>query len=129
MTDTTLDKNKRDIVIHPFLFSCLPVLLLIAFNAHEIFLPGIISPLVISVLLSFIFWVVLRHFLKSAKAGLILSWIILMILIHGNVSYLLESEYSQFNLNFVWSNIFPRLTDCHNNSAPIRVFSSNCCFN
>ena len=101
MTDTTLDKNKRDLVIHPFLFSCLPVLLLLAFNTHEIFLLGAINPLVISVLLSFIVWVVLRRFLKSVKAGLILSWIILMILIHGYVSKLLESEYSQFNLNFV----------------------------
>ena len=106
MTDTTLDKNKRDLVIHPFLFSCLPVLLLLAFNTHEIFLLGAINPLVISVLLSFIVWVVLRHFLKSVKAGLILSWIILMILIHGNVSKLLESEYSQFNLNFVLLPIF-----------------------
>ena len=106
MTDTTLDKNKRDLVIHPFLFSCLPILLLIAFNSHEIFLLGTINPLVISVLLSFIVWVVLRHFLKSVKAGLILSWIILMILIHGNVSNLLESEYSQFNLNFVLLPIF-----------------------
>ena len=60
----------------------------------------------ISVLLSFIVWIVLRRFLKSVKAGLILSWIILMILIHGNVSKLLESEYSQFNLNFVLLPIF-----------------------
>jgi len=106
MTHTTLDKNKRDLVIHPFLFSCLPVLLLLAFNTHEIFLLGAINPLVISVLLSFIVWVVLRRFLKSVKAGLILSWIILMILIHGNVSKLLESEYSQFNLDFVLLPIF-----------------------
>ena len=92
MNDPILEKNKRNLVIHPFLFSISPILLLLAFNAHEISVLDIIVPLVISFLLSFVSWVVLRYFLKNLKSGLILSWIILIILINGNVSYYLESE-------------------------------------
>jgi hypothetical protein len=106
MRNVNLDKNKRHFIFHPFLFSCLPILLLISFNAHETSIQGIFIPLIISVLLSFVFWLVLRRFLKGMNAGLILSWIILLILIHGNVSNLLELEDNQFNSNFILGAIF-----------------------
>ena len=106
MNDAILEQNKRNFIVHPFLFSIFPVLLLLAFNAHEISLLDSITPLVISFLLSFASWMILRRFLKSVKSGLILSWIILMILINGNVSNYLESETSYSISIFVLGPIF-----------------------
>ncbi len=68
--------SKRSLIIHPFLISSLPVLFLLAFNAHELPLQDILIPIVISIVISFIIWIILRQILNGIKAGLIISALI-----------------------------------------------------
>ncbi len=87
--------NKKSFILHPFLISCLPILFLLAFNAHEISIQDVIIPLGISIIISFIFWIILRHILNSLKSGLIISLFILLFTIYGHSKIQLSVESNE----------------------------------
>ena len=99
---TSLNK-KRSFIIHPFFLCCFPVLFLISFNAHELAVQDAFLPLVISVSISFVFWIILRCFIDGKKAGLIVSLFIIMFIIYGNTHTLLQSDNSD-TIQFLGSN-------------------------
>jgi hypothetical protein len=92
-----LKRNKKTWVAHPFILSCLPVLILFAFNVHEILVRDIILPITISIAVSIISWFALRYFLKGIKAGLVISTLILLFVIYGNVLHLLQLNDNTIN--------------------------------
>ena len=100
--NTSLNK-KRSFIIHPFFLCCFPVLFLISFNAHELVVQDAFIPLVISVSISFVFWIILRCFIDGKKAGLIVSLFIIMFIIYGNTHALLQSDNSD-TIQFLGSN-------------------------
>lgn len=102
--------SKKPLIIHPFLISSLPVLFLLAFNAHELPLQDVLIPIIISIVISFIIWIILRQILNGIKAGLIISAFILLFSIYGHLKNQLivdENEISQFlGSNLVLGSIF-----------------------
>ena len=79
-----IHSEKKSLIFHPFIFSCLPILFSLAFNAHEISIDDIIVPIIISITIAFIFWIILRHFVGGVKSGLVVSFLILLL----NIKYL-----------------------------------------
>ena len=79
---------------HPFLFSLLPILFLYQFNIHEIRADHVVIPLLASVGIVFLIWLVLRRFIGQGKAGLHLSWFLVLLSIHGNIHILLLNQQS-----------------------------------
>ena len=100
--NTSLNK-KRSFIIHPFFLCCFPVLFLISFNAHELVVQDAFIPLVISVSISFVFWIILRCFIDGKKAGLLVSLFIILFIIYGNVHTILQSSDSD-TIQFLGSN-------------------------
>ena len=100
--NTSLNK-KRSFIIHPFFLCCFPVLFLISFNAHELVVQDAFIPLVISVSISFVFWIILRCFIDGKKAGLIVSLFIILFIIYGNAHSILQSSDSD-TIQFLGSN-------------------------
>ena len=101
--NTSLNKNKKSFIIHPFLFACFPVLFLLSINSGEITAQDAFIPIVISASISFVFWIILRCFLDGKKAGLLLSLFILLFIIYGNVHNILQSNSSDA-IQFLSSN-------------------------
>ena len=98
-----IDLKKKSFIIHPFFLCCFPVLFLISFNAHELVIQDAFIPLVISVSISFVSWIILRCFIDGKKAGLITSLFIILFIIYGNTHTLLQSsDYSA--IQFLGSN-------------------------
>ena len=95
--------KKRSFIIHPFFLCCFPVLFLISFNAHELVVQDAFIPLVISVSISFVFWIILRCFIDGKKAGLIVSLFIILFIIYGNAHSILQSSDSD-TIQFLGSN-------------------------
>jgi len=87
--------NKKSFILHPFLFSCLPILFLLAFNAHELPIQDVIIPLGISIIISFIFWIILKYILNGIKSGLIVSLFILLFTMYGHSKNLLSVESNE----------------------------------
>tara|TARA_Y100000310_G_scaffold218898_1_gene220257 strand:+ start:987 stop:2519 length:1533 start_codon:yes stop_codon:yes gene_type:complete len=101
--NTSLNKNKKSFIIHPFFLCCFPVLFLLAFNAHELVVQDTFIPLIISISISFVFWIILRCFIDGKKAGLIVSLFIILFIIYGNTHTLLQSSDSD-TIQFLGSN-------------------------
>ena len=101
--NTSLNKNKKLFIIHPFLLCCFPVLFLLSFNAHELVVQDAFIPLIISISISFVFWIILRCFIDGKKAGLIVSLFIILFIIYGNTHTLLQSSDSD-TIQFLGSN-------------------------
>jgi len=98
------------ISFHTFLFSLLPILFLYSFNIHEILPDKIIIPLLGSLAIVFVIWLVLRFFVGSKKSGLMISWFLVLFALHGNVHVLLlthDNEIFQiFGKNLILGPIF-----------------------
>ena len=95
---------------HPFLFSLLPILFLYQFNIHEIRVDHIVFPLLASIGIVAAVWFVLRYFIGQGKAGLHLSWFLVLFAIHGNIHILLLNQQSEalqfFGKNSILGPIF-----------------------
>jgi hypothetical protein len=67
-------ENKKSMVIHPFLFAIFPVLYLYSHNIREVFLKWTLAPAAITLVCTFLLWVVLVFLCKEKnRAGLLLS--------------------------------------------------------
>ena len=98
------------VILHPFLFSLVPILFLFQHNIHELPLENIIEPLFFSLVIVFFIWLGLRFIIGNSKAGLLSSFIVLLFFIYANLHTLiisLDNEVIQiFARNSVLGSIF-----------------------
>ena len=91
----------KNLVIHPFLFSLFPVLVIFQYNIHEIPLQDTFWPLFVSFIIALGLWVLIRFFIGSKKSGLIVSLIIMLFVIFSIFIHVLHIQhYIMFILFF-----------------------------
>ena len=93
----------KNSVVHPFLFSLFPILFIFQYNIHEVPLQDIFWPLFFSFIIALGLWVILRFFIGGKKSGLIVSLIIMLFVIYGNLHTFILNSGSQFT--FLGSNM------------------------
>ena len=93
----------KNSVVHPFLFSLFPILFIFQYNIHEVPLQDIFWPLFFSFIIALGLWVILRFFIGGKKSGLIVSLIIMLFVIYGNLHTFILNSGSQFT--FLGSNV------------------------
>ena len=103
-------QKKKNLILHPFILCTLPIVILFSLNAHEVPTRDIVIPIGISLIISFTAWIILRYFLNGIKAGNIVSLILLLFLIYGNLhTYLQNNENSLiqiFGSNLILGVVF-----------------------
>ena len=78
---------KKPAVVHPFLLAAYPVLFLYAHNIEQISINALILPLLISICLALVCWLVLYYVVRDThKVGFILSIIILLFFSYGHLN-------------------------------------------
>ena len=108
----------KNLVIHPFLFSLFPVLVIFQYNIHEIPLQDTFWPLFVSFIIALGLWVLVRFFIGSKKSGLIVSLIIMLFVIYGNLhTFILNSdtEFSFLGGNIIMGTFFFHFANCRHN--------------
>ena len=93
----------KNLVIHPFLFSLFPVLVIFQYNIHEIPLQDTFWPLFVSFIIALGLWILVRFFIGGKKSGLIISLVIMLFVIYGNLHTFILNSSSQFT--FLGSNM------------------------
>ena len=99
----------KNSVMHPFLFSLFPILFIFQHNIHEIPLQDTFWPLFLSFIIALGLWVILRFFIGGKKSGLIVSLIIILFVIYGNLHTFILNSGSQFTFlggNMIMGTIF-----------------------
>ena len=76
---------NHKIIIHPILFSFLPILFLFQHNIHEVPLVDILIPLGLSIVPAIILWIPLKILFGYTKSSLITSLTLLSFTIFGNI--------------------------------------------
>ena len=99
----------KNLVLHPFLFSLFPVLVIFQYNIREIPLQDIFWPLFLSFIITLGLWIILRFFIDGKKSGLVISLIIILFVIYCNIhTFILNSdtEFSFLGSNMIMGVIF-----------------------
>src|SRR3989344_4293589 len=92
------------IIIHPFLFSLLPILFLFQDNIHEIPFEDISLLLMFSGTIAVIIWLILRRFLGGQKSGLIISLLVVLWMAFAHLRLFFgDDDYK--NIHFLGSNL------------------------
>ena len=81
-----------NIILHPILFSFLPILFLFQYNINEVPLSDIFIPLGLSIIPVIILWVPLKILFGYTKSSLIVSCILLLFAIFGNLQNVLSTH-------------------------------------
>ena len=84
----------KNLVIHPFLFSLVPILLIFEYSLHEVPLIATFWPLLFSLLIVSGLWIILRFFIGSKKSGLIVSSSVMFFVTYGFVHMVSRLLYS-----------------------------------
>ena len=80
---------NHKIIIHPILFSFLPILFLFQHNINEVPLFDILIPIGLSIISAIILWIPLKILFGYTKSSLITSYILLVFVIFGNLHNML----------------------------------------
>jgi len=80
---------NHKIIVHPILFSFLPILFLFQHNINEVPLFDILIPLGLSVVPAIILWIPLKILFGYTKSSLITSYTLLVFVIFGNLHNIL----------------------------------------
>ena len=99
----------KNLVIHPFLFSLFPVLVIFQYNIHEIPLQDTFWPLFVSFIIALGLWVLVRFFIGGKKSGLIISLVIMLFVIYGNLHTFIinsDTEFSFLGGNIIMGTFF-----------------------
>ena len=83
---------KNKIIIHPILFSFLPILFLFQYNINEVPLFDILIPLGLSIIPAVILWIPLAKLFGYTKSSLITSYTLLVFVIFGNLHNVLLTQ-------------------------------------
>ena len=97
-------KYKGDLILHPFLISILPIFFLFSLNVHEVPINDIFLPILISISITFVSWIILRKIFDGVKGANILSLFLLLFVIYGNLRTILH-DTSDVNLQLINSNL------------------------
>ena len=99
----------KNLVIHPFLFSLFPVLVIFQYNIHEIPLQDTFWSLFVSFIIALGLWVLVRFFIGGKKSGLIISSVIMLFVIYGNLHTFIinsDTEFSFLGGNTIMGTFF-----------------------
>ena len=80
---------NHKIIVHPILFSFLPILFLFQYNINEVPFLDVLIPLGLSIIPAIILWIPLKILFGYAKSSLITSVILLSFVIFGNIHNIL----------------------------------------
>lgn len=83
---------NHKIIVHPILFSFLPILFLFQHNTNEVPLFDILIPLGLSIIPAIILWIPLKIFFGYTKSSIITSYALLVFVIFGNLHNVLLSH-------------------------------------
>ena len=78
--------------IHTFLFSLFPLMFFFQMNIHELFFEDVVFPLFLSILVTFVFWIILQRLIGSKRSGLIISLLIMCLINLGNISLFISED-------------------------------------
>ncbi len=81
---------KGNIILHPFLISILPIFFLFSLNVHEVPINDIFFPILISISITFVVWIILRKIFDGVKTANILSLFLLLFVAYGNIRVILN---------------------------------------
>ena len=100
---------KKPIILHPFLFAILPILLLYTQNMDEIYISEVRLPIIIALISSFLLWLVLALVLRDRiRAGLLTSCFCLWFLSYGHLASAMapNSQASLANPSNIFAMIY-----------------------
>jgi len=101
---------KGQIILHPFLISLFPIFFLFSLNVHEVPINDIFFPIIISISITFVAWIILRKIFDGVKAGNILSLFLLLFVTYGNIRVILndtgDTNLQLFSSNLILGTIF-----------------------
>lgn len=96
------NKNKKQIVIHPFLFALYPVVSLLALNLDQLSPRMGLRAALVLLLDTAVLFLIFRWLMKDAKkAGLAVSWILVLIFSYKHLAVALENFSPAENLVLV----------------------------
>ena len=61
-------------------------------NIHELFFEDVVFPLFLSILVTFVFWIILQRLIGSKRSGLIISLLIMSLINLGNISLFISED-------------------------------------
>ena len=103
-------KYKGDLIFHPFLISILPIFFLFSLNVHEVPINDIFFPILISISITFVLWIILRKIFDVVKGANILSLFLLLFVTYGNLRMILydtgDANLQLFSSNSILGLIF-----------------------
>ena len=103
-------KYKGNLILHPFLISILPIFFLFSLNVHEVPINDIFPPILISIAITFVLWIILRKIFDGVKAANILSLFLLLFVTYGNLRVILhdtgDANLQLFSSNLILGTIF-----------------------
>jgi hypothetical protein len=89
---------------HHLTFALLPVLFLFVYNIHEIAIEDIFIPIIISLAIVIILWIISMYFMGERKSAIIISFLIFLVLIFASIrSLLVYHELTE--IQFIGKNI------------------------
>jgi len=91
-------------IIYPILISLMPILFLYQDNMREIPIQDIVTPLVLSIAITFVSWFILKYFFNIRKVSVGISFIIILLIIFSHVRIFFANN-EDMNLQFIGSNI------------------------
>ena len=97
-------KYKGDLILHPFLISIFPIFFLFSLNVHEVPINDIFLPILISISITFVAWIILRKIFDGVKGANILSLFLFLFVTYGNLRMILH-DTGDINLQLLNSNL------------------------
>ena len=93
-----------NVPFHTILMSLMPILLLFQANVHEIPPEDIVIPIIFSIIVIGIAWIILRYFLGTTRSALMLSFLVFLALLFSYVR-LFFAKGDIENLQFFGQNL------------------------
>ena len=84
-------------VIHPFIFAIFPVFFLFTFNLNQLSFQDIIFPLIVTLSITFLLWILLSFIIKNKiKSAIIISIGLILFFTYGHIHNIIsDSDFIQ----------------------------------
>jgi len=77
---------SKSLVIHPFLFAIFPIVFIYSHNIHELQIKFIVIPILLILFVIIVILLLLKLLFKSStKAGIVLSFMLILFIVYGNL--------------------------------------------
>jgi len=78
--------DRKSLIIHPFLFAIFPIVFIYTHNIHELPIKFIVIPILLALFVIIVILLLLRLLFKSStKAGIVLSFVLILFIVYGNL--------------------------------------------